>query len=66
MLGLLGCVQLIVTLWAIVHQSLQSMEFPRQEYWSGLPCPPPGDLPSLRARTYVSYVSCSDRQVLYL
>ena len=28
-------------------QSLLSMEFSRQEYWSGLPCPPPGDLPSL-------------------
>ena len=24
---------------------LLSMGFPRQEYWSGLPCPPPGDLP---------------------
>ena len=27
------------------HQSLLSMGFSRQEYWSGLPCPPPGDLP---------------------
>ena len=27
------------------HQTLPSMEFPRQEYWSGLPFPPPGDLP---------------------
>ena len=25
--------------------TIQSMAFPRQEYWSGLPCPPPGDLP---------------------
>ena len=26
-------------------QAPLSMEFSRQEYWSGLPCPPPGDLP---------------------
>ena len=25
---------------------IQSMEFSRREYWSGLPCPPPGDLPN--------------------
>ena len=29
----------------IAHQSPQSMGFPRQEYWSGVPWPPPGDLP---------------------
>ena len=29
---------------AIVHQAPLSMEFSRQEYWSGLPFPPPGDL----------------------
>ena len=29
----------------IAHQAPLSMEFPRQEYYSGLPCPPPGDLP---------------------
>ena len=29
----------------MAHQALPSMEFSRQEYWSGLPCPPPGDLP---------------------
>ena len=42
-----------------------SMGFSRQEYWSGLPCPPPGDLPKPRDRTYVSYISCIGRQVLY-
>ena len=31
--------------WTLVHQAPLSMEFPRQEYWSGLPCPSPGDLP---------------------
>ena len=34
-----------MTLWAIVHQAPLSMGFSRQEYWSGLPHPPPGDLP---------------------
>ena len=39
-------VQLIVTLWTVAHQAPLSMGFSRQEYWSGLPCPPPGDLPN--------------------
>ena len=34
-----------VTLWTIAHQAPLSMDFSRQEYWCGLPCPPPGDLP---------------------
>ena len=38
-------VQLFVTLWTIAHQAPLSMGFSRQEYWSVLPCPPPGDLP---------------------
>ena len=33
------------TLWTIAHQTPLSMGFSRQEYWSGLPCPPPGNLP---------------------
>ena len=36
---------LFVTIWAIAHQAPLSMGFSRQEYWSGLPCSPPGDLP---------------------
>ena len=35
-------VQLFATLWTVAHQAPLSMEFSRQEYWSGLPCPPPG------------------------
>ena len=31
--------------WTVAHQAPLSMNFPRQEYWSGLPCPPVGDLP---------------------
>ena len=40
--------QLCLTLcdpWTVAHQALLSMGFSRQEYWSGLPCPSPGDLP---------------------
>ena len=41
-------VQLFVALWTAACQASLSMEFSRQEYWSGLPCPPPGDLPDPR------------------
>ena len=34
-----------VTSWTVAHQAPLSMEFSRQEYWSGLPFPSPGDLP---------------------
>ena len=34
------------TPWTVAHQAPLSMGFFRQEYWSGLPCPPPGDLPN--------------------
>ena len=43
----LSCVWLFAVLWTVAHQAPLSMRFTRQEYWSGLPCPPPGDLPSL-------------------
>ena len=38
-------VQLFAILWTIAHQPPLSMELSRQEYLSGLLCPPPGDLP---------------------
>ena len=38
-------VQLFAIPWIIALQAPLSMGFPRQEYWSGLPCPTPGDLP---------------------
>ena len=38
-------VQLFATLWTVACQAPLSMGFSRQEYWSVLPCPPPGDLP---------------------
>ena len=46
LLGCFSCVQLIVTLQTIACQAPLSMGFSRQEYWSGLPCLHPGDLPN--------------------
>ena len=41
----LSCVWLLATPWTAAHQAPPSMGFSRQEYWSGLPFPSPGDLP---------------------
>ena len=41
----LSRVRLFVTLWTVAYQAPPSMGFSRQEYWSGLPFSPPGDLP---------------------
>ena len=38
-------VRLFLTSWTVACQTPLSMEFSRQEYWSGLPFPSPGDLP---------------------
>ena len=45
MLSCFSCVKLCATLWTVACQVSLSMGFSRKEYWSGLPCPPPGDLP---------------------
>ena len=42
----LSCVQLSASPWTIAHQAPLSMGLSRQGDWSGLPCPPPGDLPN--------------------
>ena len=42
----LSRVWLFVTPWTVAHQAPLSMGFSRQEYWSGLPFPSPGDLPN--------------------
>ena len=34
-----------VTPWTVARKAPLTMGFPSQDYWSGLPCPPPGDLP---------------------
>ena len=39
-------ISLCETLWTVTCQTPLSMGFSKQEYWSGLPCPPPGDLPN--------------------
>ena len=44
MLSCFSRVQLCATLWTVDCQAPLSMGFSRQEYWSGLPCSPPGDL----------------------
>ena len=44
-LSRLSYVRLFLTLWIVACQAPPSMGFSREEYWSGLPCPPPGNLP---------------------
>ena len=43
---MLGHVQFFASPWTVAYQSPLSMEFSRQEHWSGLPFPFPGDLPN--------------------
>ena len=43
----LSRLQLLATPWTVARQAPLSMEFSRQEYWSRLPFPPPGDLPEI-------------------
>ena len=54
----LSSVRLFATLWTVAHQAPLSMGFPRQEYWSGLSFPTPGDLPNpaIEAASLVSPV----------
>ena len=52
--------------WIIVHQAPLSLEFSRQEYWSRLLCPPPGDLPDPGIEpTVLMSPTLIGRQVLY-
>ena len=46
MLSHFSCVLLFVTPWTVACQAPLSVRVSRQEYWSGLPCPPPEDLPN--------------------
>ena len=45
-----------LTLWTLAHQAPLLTGFSRQEYWSGFPCPPPGDLPD-PGTEYMSHAS---------
>jgi len=58
MLSHFNHVQLFATLWTIAHQATLSMRFSRQEYWSVLPCPPPGHLPDSRIELASTCISC--------
>ena len=69
----LSRVWIFVTLWTVGHQVPPSVGFPRQEYWSGLPFPSPGDLPdpgiepkssALRADTLTSEPSGKPNMVI--
>ena len=48
-----SCVRLFATLWTVVRQAPLTMGFSRQEYWSGLPFPSPGDLPNPGSNTHL-------------
>ena len=64
-----------VTLWSVVHQVPLSVGYPREEYWSGLPFPSPGDLPdpgieptspALAGRFYTTYAMLSHFSCFWL
>ena len=66
----LSRVRLFVTPWTVAHQALLSMGFSRQEYWSGLPFPSPGDLPNpvIEPRSSVlqaDALSWATREIVY-
>ena len=62
---MLSHVQLFVTPWTIVCQAPLSMGFPRQEYWKGLPFPPPGELPDPGIKPASLMSPALARQILY-
>ena len=66
MLSCFSHVQLFVTQWIIAHQTPLSMGFSRQGYWSGSPCPSPGDLPHPGTEPTSHMSHCIGRQALYL
>ena len=57
-------VQPFATPWTVACQAPLSKGFSRQEYWSELPCLPPGDLPHPGIERTPFYVSCIGRRVL--
>ena len=65
MISRFSCVRFFVTLWTVVHQTPLSMGFSQQEYLSGFPFPPPGDLPDPGIEPTPLYVSCIGRWALY-
>ena len=55
----------LATPWTIACQAPLSVGFSREEYWSELPCPPPGDLPDPGIEPTSLNISCTGRRVLY-
>ena len=64
MLSSFSHVWLFATLWTVVGQTSPSIGFSRQENWSELACPPPGDLPNPGIEP-PSHVSCIGRWILF-
>ena len=64
-LSCFSCFWLFVTPWTVACQAPLSMGFSRQEYWSGLPCPPPGESSWPRDRSCVSYLPFVGGWILY-
>ena len=62
---MLSHVQLFATPWTVLLQAPLSMESFRQEYWSGLPFPTPGDLPHPGIEFTTPCISCTSRQICY-
>ena len=62
---LLTPVRLFATPWTIAHQVPLPLGFPKQEYWSGLPFPPPGNLPHPGIQSGSPAFSCISRWILY-
>ena len=54
-----SCLTLYNPLWTVAHWAPLSMGFSKQESWSGLPCPPPGDLPNPRIEPGSSVLQCN-------
>ena len=61
----LSHVRLFAIPWTVAHQAALSIGFFRQEYWSRLPFPSPGDLPDAGIEPCISCISCIGRQILY-
>ena len=60
MLSCFSCVRLCAALWTLACRAPPSLGFSRQEFWSGLPCPPSGDLPDPGIKP-ASHFSCIGR-----
>ena len=61
---ILNHVQFFATSWTKTHQAPLAMGFSRQEYWSGLPFPPPGDLPDPGIKPWSPALKADSYQIL--